>query len=88
MQREVGLLQVYAYQMVNTRGQIAFVTHPAHAVLLDFSLGFRQIHIYKGLTWMGFLPVEYDEDYITVQGVDERECFGNGTISITSELMP
>lgn len=37
---------------------------------------------------MGLLAVEYQEDYCTNQGIGERECIGNTTISKTSELVP
>lgn len=37
---------------------------------------------------VGFLPAEHEEYYSTVQGIDALEWNGNGTICLTSEVVP
>lgn len=58
------------------------------AVELNFSAEFRQNIIYSGHTPVQFLLVEYEEDYRPVQRIDEPKFSGNGTINVTSYLMP
>lgn len=66
----------------------AFVMYPGHAVLLIISAESRRILIYNRHSLMGSNPVEYEEDYCTLQGLDEKERSGNTTITETSELAP
>lgn len=62
------------------------VCRPAR--LLKFSLEFGPKLIYNGTTLVGFLSVEYKEDYSAVQGIDEQACRGNSTSIELSDLVP
>lgn len=66
----------------------AFVMYLMHVVLLNISVESRRNHIHNGLTLVGFLPIECEEDNRTVPGIDEQERRGYGTICLASELLP
>lgn len=53
--------------------------YPVHAVLVNFGVKFGRNFIYNGHTLLVFLPVTYGEEYSTVSGIDERECYENTT---------
>lgn len=84
----MGHVQVYWDRMASTMKRGSFVVSRVHVVVLNFIVEFRHNLIYSGHTLVRFIPDEYEEDYSTVQGIDEQECNGNPTISKTSKLVP
>lgn len=67
---------------------MAFIMSTVHAVLLNFSAGFRQSLIHKGHTLVGLLAVAFEEDYNGASAVDDQECSRNVYFSEKSELGP
>lgn len=39
----------------------------------------RRTPVYKENTMAGFIPVEYEEDYSTVQVIDDQDFSGGGS---------
>lgn len=64
------------------------MTKPVHAMLLSFSVKFRRNLIHNTHDAGGIpTPVEYQEDFNTVQGIDEVEGSANETVAVTPELV-
>lgn len=61
--------------------------YQVHAMPLKFCAEFRQKLIIDRYTWVGFLPVEYDEDYSSVQLINELVGSANATNSETPKMV-
>lgn len=44
--------------------------------------------IYKEKMLVCFLPISHEENNCLFQGMDEKECGGQGTITVASDLRP
>lgn len=83
------VLSTYIWTRVKTASTMkrgAFVMYPMHAVLLNFRMDSRLNPIYNVQTLMGFVHFENEEEYSTVQRIDDWECSGNKDISESSKL--
>lgn len=86
-QQEEVLFQVYLHKAANTMKRWAYVMYPVHAVLLKFRAALEHNLVSNGHTLVGFLYVQNEEDYCTIQSIDELDCSGNDTIREKSELV-
>lgn len=68
----MNLAQEYSDKTGSTLNRKAFVTYPGPPVVLNFSVEFIQNIIYSAQTELGFLPVDYNEDHSTVQGMKDQ----------------
>lgn len=62
--------------------------YSVHALLLSFSVKFTRNLNCNEHTLVGLLTVAYEEHYITVQRMDERECSATQTNSKNSKIEP
>lgn len=60
--------------------------YPVHAVLMNFSAEFKRNVSYNGHSPVGFLPVDYNENYSGALVIDEQQCSENTIINEKSEF--
>lgn len=85
--RVMGLVHVYSDIMESTMKLGTFMMYQVHAVMLSFTVESRWNLINKGQTLVGFQPVQYRDDYSTVQVIGEPESGGNANLGKISELV-